>query len=446
MAETEHILRASEGRDFGSLSLNEQREEVLATLCTCELDSTPLIHKDMSLPGRLFVDARSGIKDIEALVRQASEEQGEATKATREALEHMRRVSPKKRKDQEAEPEVVVISVKSAGQKLSHVERLLAMGADPHEVMNILTQVKEMYDEFEPALQDVPSTCLEAAIACQQLGVLSSGQAKFMQAENLYFEALELLNKADDDHSESKREVTAKLILNSLCMVEDFDDETDAIKHSDADHEDKLKSLICDAEYMLGIPGAPTPNELLLTESIAKAKISLGKIESAQEDCEQAIGLAKQLYMEREPQTVASVLARMAAVLGDSTQGFQYAEEALEILKQIPELQNEVATLVQCSAVASNYVDQGRLEEAHQILEKTAPQLVGALGATHISVAYLFRDHAEVCFAQGKRLEAKKLFKQAYEAMDANRDCFGEDDMLRCYNGMKMYIEVPEIL
>ena len=26
--------------------------------------------------------------------------------------------------------------------------------------------------------------------------------------------------------------------------------------------------------------------------------------------------------------------------------------------------------------------------------------------------------------------------------MDANRDCFGEDDMLRCYNGMKMYIEV----
>ena len=103
---------------------------------------------------------------------------------------------------------MVVISVKSAGQKLSHVERLLAMGADPHEVMNILTQVKEMYDEFEPALQDVPSTCLEAAIACQQLGVLSSGQAKFMQAENLYFEALELLNKADGDHSESKREVT----------------------------------------------------------------------------------------------------------------------------------------------------------------------------------------------------------------------------------------------
>ena len=45
-------------------------------------------------------------------------------------------------------------------------------------------------------------------------------------------------------------------------------------------------------------------------------------------------------------------------------------------------------------------MEQDRLDEALAILEKAAPRLAEVLGATDVSVAYVFRDHAEVCFAQ----------------------------------------------
>merc|ERR1712216_747926 len=105
----------------------------------------------------------------------------------------------------------------------------------------------------------------------------------------------------------------------------------------------------------------------------------------------------------------------MAFVLGEALDGCTYAEQAVQILQQNPSLQTEVVTLVQCCAVAALYLEQKRFEEAKTILEHTTPKLCEALGETHMSVCYVLRDYAEVCFALGLRQQAKKLFKQAYE-------------------------------
>lgn len=428
-------LRGAGSRDQ---VLHRIKEELLDGLSLCEMDNTPVVPSDITLPGRMFFDAKFQLQSAQALMRRAGEEQMDSSVATREALDHMIRVAPKKvAVDPDLPP-----PIPSAEEKLEQGERLLAAG-NIYESHALFTQVAEMRDEFEPSLQLEQSTALQAATATEHLGDMACGQRKPALAEELYTLSLALLKESQEQQYDRTREVLAKIISTSLLLTEEVDEEGTLI-HRDEGREDTLKGLLCDATLLLQMPGGATVSELHLSESVAKAQAGLGRWDEAELLYARAVELAAQLYSESDPGAVATVMARVASLLSDELKlenALEYAEGAVRLLKE-HQSGTQAVTLLQCCAVATIYFEQKRHEEAKKILEEATPMLCEELGPMHISVAFVLRDYAEVCFALGLRQESKMLFKQAYEAMKAHPDCFGEDDMVRVYNGTKMHIEI----
>eukprot|EP00658_Telonema_sp_P-2_P039653 TRINITY_DN28336_c0_g1_i2.p1 TRINITY_DN28336_c0_g1~~TRINITY_DN28336_c0_g1_i2.p1 ORF type:complete len:278 (-),score=72.15 TRINITY_DN28336_c0_g1_i2:273-1106(-) len=262
-----------------------------------------------------------------------------------------------------------------------------------------------------------------------------------------YKSALEKLAQCETRQYDQKQALMAKLIHCSLLQNEELDDENE-IHHNDDVREDDLRGLLCDAGLLLQMPGGVTENELLLTENVAKAQASLGRWVDAEDTVARAVVVAKALHLERDPESAAASIARIAAILGDGgsrARMLEHTEEAVRILREHPSSAAQTVTWIQCCSIASIYMEEKRYEEANRILEEATPALCQVLGETNVSVAFVLRDHAEVCLALGKRQEAKVLFKMAYTAMQANDDCFGEDDLLRVYNGTKLHIELAEL-
>jgi len=432
----------------------EYKEGVLKGLFNAEMCMDAVQCDDLTEPGRMFMNAGVQLQSVLDLMRQANEEQDDSTSAVNEMLKHMSAVSPKKTRDEIEDDQNV--AVPTAREKITHVERILQAGEEAKAIA-LLRQIVEMHDAEEqalaPMLQDQPSTIQETAEANHVLGNIASAHGRAANAEKFYGDALELFKQCDE--SDERRahiiDTTAQLMFSMLEQEESLNEDGE-ISHSREDHEELLSGLVLDSALLIMDLPQHCESGLVLIERSARAQASLGKWKAASSLCEDAVEAASVVY-EQQPHKVAEIMSRCAALLTSDpinypqamteeifSQALKLSEDAMELVKQAASPENEVGTLLQCCSVGGIYVEQKKYSEAKAILAEAIPILGKILGPTHVSLAYVVRDYAEACLALGFILDAKNLFKQAHMAMQQNRDCFGEDDILRCYNGTQLHI------
>jgi len=452
-SEVKHIAGkyATSSQSERSLALAEYKAGVRAALFELEMSMEPVQCNDLSEPSRMFQDAGQQLDNVLELMQKVNEEQSESTGAMRELMNHMTLVSPKKmREDAEEQCSVVL----TAREKLIHIERILVEG-HVAEATALLTQIVEFQDPEEqalaPMLQTAPSSIQEAAEANFGLGEIASAAGKAAIAETYYQTALNLFKQCEKGPEQAAfvSEAMAQLLWAVLEQEESLT-EDGKIAHCREEHEELLRGLVLDSALLVQQMSGYSASSLKLLERTMQAQVSLGKWNAARLLCDDVVDAASEVH-EHEPHKLAAVMARAASLLTSNVaassaetveQALQLSEKAMKLVKATDAAENQVGTLLQCCSVAAAYVELKRHSEAKAILGEAIPLLSKALGASHVSLAYVLRDCAEANLALGLILEAKSMFKQAHIAMKQNVDCFGEDDILRCYNGTQLRIQL----
>jgi tetratricopeptide (TPR) repeat protein len=237
------------------------------------------------------------------------------------------------------------------------------------------------------------------------LAGLYKGQGKYVEAESLYMECLDVMRAAlGEDHPHTLSS------MNNLAMI----------YKSQGKYVEAESLYVKCLDVMRSALGENHPDTLTSMNNLAMLYYSQGKYVEAESLCVECLEMSRSSLGENHPDILTSMnnLAMIYRSQGKYVEAESLCVKCLDVMRSILG-ENHPITLTSMSNLAMIYRSQGKYVEAESLYVKCLDVMRAALGEDHPDTLSSMSNLAMLYDSQGKYVEAESLCVECLEMRTA---------------------------